>query len=383
MLSGPDADSALDAYGVLVRHSARPGPPLALEDLIAEVLRRKASDLHLTAGQVPVLRVGGDLEPIEGAAVATDDEMVSLVGLLTGAETTAAGTDGPAEVDCAFTSGDHRFRVNVYRSSGRLSAALRAIPLDVPRMGDLDLPAALLRWPQERRGLLLCAGPTGSGKTTTLASVVRAISEERPCHIVTLEDPIEYLHHGGRALIHQRSIGEDSVSFASALRAVLREDPDVIMVGEMRDPESVRLALTAAETGHLVLSTVHAADSIGVINRLVDVFPGDEQPQVRTMLANTLLGVSCQTLVRDALVPGRRHLVAEVLVVNDAVRASIREGRPTAVAQAVETGAASGMQTFDRAFALAVHETKVSRAEAEALTPGRASFLRCLRDLGA
>jgi twitching motility protein PilT len=351
-----------------------------LDELLEVMVARGASDLHLTTDARPRVRIGGDLVELDGAEPIPHDVMdlfVRRLGRFDDADRPELGR----EIDTSWSHGEHRFRVNLYLAQGRASAALRAIPLRVPRLGDLDLPAALHRWPDHPRGLLLCCGPTGSGKTTTLAAVVRAISERRACHVVTMEDPIEYLHDSGLALVHQRSIGTDSESFATALRAALREDPDVILVGEMRDPETIRLALTAAETGHLVLSTVHASDAVGVINRLVDVFPGDEQPQVRTLLANTLLGASCQTLVKDALVPGRRHLVAEVLVANAAVRAAIREGRTTAIAQAVETGSAEGMQTFDRAFARAVADGKVARVDAEALTPDRPLFLRTLREL--
>jgi twitching motility protein PilT len=346
---------------------------------LAAAVALGASDLHLTAGQVAVVRMGGELFPLE-AAPTTDEELAALVSAVAGDEAAATALSG-GELDGPLEHDGHRFRANVFLSGGRVAAAVRVIPDEVPTMADLDLPPVLRRWPSERRGLLLCCGPTGSGKSTTLAAVIRQVAEERACHIVTLEDPVEHLHRGGVALVHQRSIGEDTPSFSSALRAALREDPDVILVGEMRDPETIRLALTAAETGHLVLSTVHASDAVGVVNRLIDVFPGNEQPHVRTMLSATLLAVSCQSLVRDPTAPLRRHLVAEVLVATSAVRAAIREGRSTAIAHAVETGSADGMQSFDRAFAIAVAAGKVSRADAEALTTDRAAMLRALREL--
>lgn len=354
--------------------------PTSLDQLVTAAVALGATDLHLTAGAVPRIRVGGEVLPLRDWSPLRAGLVEAVVERIAGLE--VGDVPGHTELDCSWTFDDHRFRVNIYRSAGRLAVAMRAIPLHVPSLDSLGVPGAILGWPEHRRGLLLCCGPTGSGKTTTLAAVIREITTSRRCHVVTMEDPIEYLHESRCALVHQRAIGEDSPTFASALRAVLREDPDVILVGEMRDPETIRLALTAAETGHLVLSTVHASDAVGMVNRLVDVFPGDEQPQIRTMLAGTLLGASCQTLVQDAHLPRLRHLVAEVLVATPAVRAAIREGRTTALGHAVETGTSEGMQSFDRAYAEAVADGRIARAEAEALAPDRALFLRNLRELG-
>ncbi len=322
-------------------------------DALAELIRRaaalRASDVHLTAGAPPCFRVAGELVPT-GSEALSPAAVEELVGSLLSPEHRERLAER-GQVDLAGSlPGVGRFRLNAYRQRGSLAAALRLIPTRVPRLDELGLPPVVADLARLPNGLVLVTGPTGSGKTTTLAAMVSLINEERACHVVTLEDPIEYLHAHGRALVNQREVGLDTCSFAEALRAALRQDPDVILVGEMRDLETMAIALTAAETGHLVLSSLHTSGAAQTVERIVDAFPPHQQEQVRVQLASVLRGIVAQLLLPA---PGRRRvLAAEVLVATPAARNLIRENKTHQLASVIQTGARHGMRTMEQSLRL-------------------------------
>ncbi|MBX5465640.1 MAG: type IV pilus twitching motility protein PilT [Clostridia bacterium] len=318
-----------------------------MEDLAAWLRRaveHGASDLHLTVESPPVLRVNGELVDLEGPRLRPEDVRRLVEPVLDERSRAALERDG--QVDFAYSlPGVGRFRVNVYRQRGSLAAALRLIPMHVPPLESLGLPASVDAFCELAQGLVLVTGPTGHGKSTTLAAMVDRINHSRRAHVVTLEDPIEYLHRHDRSLVDQREIGLDAPSFAAGLRAALREDPDVIMVGEMRDLETIAIALTAAETGHLVLATLHTPSAPLAVDRIVDVFPAEQQNQVRVQLAGVLEGIVAQRLVPSS--DGRRRYpVAEVLVATHAVRNLIREGKTAQLASVMESSRQQGMVTL-------------------------------------
>ena len=295
--------------------------------LLLQGARSRASDIHLTSGFPPLQRVDGDLVPIDGHPGALSEEWVehAAFGLMTESQIREFRDRG--EVDLAHAADDiGRFRVNVFRQLGSIAVALRFIPDRVYSLEELGAPAIARNLALLPRGLVLLTGPTGSGKSTTLTAMVDIINELLPVHVITIEDPIEFHHESKRALVHQREVGTDTGSFAEALRRVLRQDPDVILIGELRDPESIHAALSAAETGHLVLSTLHTQGASKSINRIVDVFPADQQQQIRTQLGDTLQGVISQTLMPLAQTNGRT-IATEVLVNTPAVANMIREGQ--------------------------------------------------------
>ncbi len=316
--------------------------------LLATAVRAGASDLHLSAGEVPRMRIDGALEPLPGAerfeAAAVE---AALVDLLTPQLVSRLARRGDADgVWCGDLPGlgCARFRVNAFRQRRGSALVLRRIPLAVPSLEELGAPAVFERLSGLDEGLMLVCGATGSGKSTTLAALVDAINQKRPAHIITVEDPVEFVHASRRALVSQREVGADSTDFASALRAALREDPDVILVGELRDLESMRLALAAAETGHLVLATLHSRDVASALDRLVGVFPSGERDLVRNSLAASLAAVVCQRLLPR--IGGGRIAVHEVGVATPALRNLIRESRLNQLESAMQTGQAWGMQTF-------------------------------------
>lgn len=318
-----------------------------LDDCLRLAAQEGASDLHLSEGDGARVRVDGELRrlALEVPAHTLRDEALRLLD-----ELGTSVWEETGQADLAFTvSGVGRVRASIYRQRGRIALALRLIREDPPRPSEIGVPDRVVAMAAEPRGLIVVTGPTGSGKSTTLAALVRHLNEERALHIITLEDPIEYVHESRKSVIHQREVGRDTMSFAAGLRAALRQDPDVILVGEMRDPETMAIALTAAETGHLVLSTLHTADAAGAVDRIVDSFPPHQQPQVRAQLAATLVGVVAQTLLprRD----GRGRVAAfEVLVATPAVRNLIREGKTYQIPSALQTGGAQGMQTMESAL---------------------------------
>ena len=302
-----------------------------------------ASDLHLTAGGVPVVRILGRLRPLSDKP-ATDKELAAVVAALPSWVRDELARAG--EVDCAWTDATgERYRLNIFRQGDNCAAAVRLLQGTVPDCDSLGLPPALRGQIERRQGLVLVTGPTGSGKTTTLAALVQEINRTQAVHIVTLEDPVEYRYEQGLALIHQREVGRDTKSFASGLRSALREDPDVILVGELRDAETIAIALTAAETGHLVLATMHTGDVIGSVNRILEALP-QNQRQVRSQLAECLQTVVCQRLLPRA--DGRGRVAAfELLVATDALRHLIREGQTHQLASYIQMGARQGMTTME------------------------------------
>ncbi len=338
-------------------------------DLLLDVIRLKASDLHLTAGAPPMVRKRGALSPLDYPALGPQDTREIIYSILTNDQRQRLETDW--QIDFAYSIPGHaRFRVNAYFQRASLGAAFRMIPSEMPALEELGLPLVLHELAKRPRGFVLVTGPTGSGKSTSLAAVINEINETRDEHIMTIEDPIEFLHGHKRCIVNQREIGADAQSFGAGLKAALRQDPDVILVGEMRDLETISTALTAAETGHLVFATLHTQDTAQTVDRVVDVFPPEQQHQVRVQLSIALQGIVSQTLLPTADGQGRA-VAAEILVPTPAIRNLIREGKTHQIYSALQTGGAVGMQTMDAALAALVRAGKISRelAEARSSTP--------------
>lgn len=314
-----------------------------IENMIREARSRRASDIHISEGQAVYLRIDGRLERSDWEI---SDEMAKKLILSLMTEEQKEVLDAGEDVDFAFETPDgNRQRVNVFRQQGRLAAAIRLLNAKVPTLEQLHLPKVLRTLAEEPRGLILVTGPTGSGKSTTLAAMVDYINHTRADHILTIEDPIEYVYQQDKAVIHQREVGKDVGSFASALRSALREDPDVILVGEMRDYETISAAVTAAETGHLVLSTLHTTGAAETVNRIIDVCPSEAQNQIRAQLSGVLKGVVTQCLV--PLMDGGRIAATEILTGTDAVLSQIREGKTHQLGTLMQSGAANGMHSLD------------------------------------
>lgn len=320
----------------------------ALDQLLESLWARKGSDLLLTPGVAPLLRIDGALERMpDWAALTPADTETMLLSLLS--ERQIADFARTNEVDLSFSWRDKaRFRANGFRQRGSVAVALRLIPYHVPPLDELGVPAVVQGFTELAQGLVLVTGPTGSGKSTTLASMVDRINSTRPCHILTIEDPIEYVHQHKVAAVNQREVGTDTASFAIALRAALREDPDVLLVGEMRDLETIQTALTIAETGHLVFATLHTNDTAQALDRIVDVFPGDQQSQIRVQLANALTGIVYQRLLPRT--GGGRVAAYEVLLATSAVRNLIREGKTRQIRNVLSTASREGMQTLEQSL---------------------------------
>jgi twitching motility protein PilT len=333
--------------------------PLHIDDLLRYAVSVGASDLHLTAAMPGTIRLHGALRPIEGCAPLSNEAIRDMIfGILPASQ--RERFEAEHELDTSHTiPGVGRFRVNVSLQRGTVAVALRPIPHEMPVFASLGLPDSIRSFTDLRRGLVLVTGPTGSGKSTTLASLIDIINRNKPLHIVTVEDPIEFLHDHKSSIITQREIGEDTNSFAEALRRVLRQDPDVIMVGELRDLETISMALTAAETGHLVFATLHTQDAPQTIDRIIDVFPTQQQEQIRVMLASTLEGVVTQQLVPTADGKGRAPC-AEVLVCTTAVRNLIRQAKTHQIYSLMQVGGSFGMQTMDQGLANLVKEGIIS-----------------------
>ncbi|HYF25833.1 MAG TPA: type IV pilus twitching motility protein PilT [Baekduia sp.] len=333
-------------------------------DLLMDVLERRASDLHVTAGNHPMIRVRGHLTPLDEYPVldATDTREV-VYGILTNDQRQRLETDW--QLDFAYAiPGTARFRVNAYFQRSALAAAFRLIPSTIVPIDDLGLPPVVHEFCKKPRGLVLVTGPTGSGKSTSLASMIDEINQTREEHILTIEDPIEFLHGSKGCMVNQRELGSDAQSFAAALKAALRQDPDVVLVGEMRDLETISTALTAAETGHLVFATLHTQSAPSTVDRVIDVFPPHQQQQVRVQLSVALQGVMTQTLIPTA--DGSSRVVAcETLVPTPAVRNLIREGKTHQIPSAMQTGAGVGMQTLDAHLAQLVRAGKITQRAAE------------------
>jgi twitching motility protein PilT len=327
---------------------------------LAYVVEREGSDLHLKADAPPVARVHGDLWALQGSEQLTPSDTEKALKEIAGPEQLAE-FESEGEVDFSYQlTGVSRFRVNAFRQRGAVSIALRAIPFQVRTIDDLGLPEVVRRLAEEPRGIILLTGTTGSGKSTTLAAMIDHINSTRARHIVTMEDPIEYLHRDKLSIINQREVGSDTASFAKAMRRVLRQDPDVILIGEMRDEETVRTALSAAETGHLVMSTLHTLDATETINRIIDFFPPHLQQQARVMLASTLRGAISQRLVPRIDREGR-VAVSEVMCVTGRIQDLILNPEETGrITEVISQGDYYGMQTFDQALLGYVQEGIVS-----------------------
>jgi twitching motility protein PilT len=333
-------------------------------DLLLEVLERNASDLHITAGSKPVLRVRGRLTPLEDYPTLTQQDTREIVySILTNDQRQRLETDWQIDFAYAIPS-VARFRVNAYFQRSAIGAAFRLIPHEIKGIEELGLPTVCHELAHKPRGFVLVTGPTGSGKSTSLAAIIDEINRTRHDHILTVEDPIEFLHPHKQCLVNQREIGSDAQSFGQGLKAALRQDPDVILVGEMRDLETIQTALTAAETGHLVFATLHTQDAPQTIDRIIDVFPPEQQGQVRVQLSVALQGVITQQLLPTADGAGR-VAACEVMIPNSAVRNLIREGKTHQIMSAMQTGSSSGMQTMDMALATLVRQGRITQRLAE------------------
>ncbi|MBV9293823.1 MAG: type IV pilus twitching motility protein PilT [Frankiales bacterium] len=330
-----------------------------LTDLLIEVLDRKASDLHITAGARPTLRLNGSLAPMDERPIMTPPMIQRMLyAILT--QKQRERFEEELELDFAYAvPGKARFRVNVYRQRDALGAAFRLIPYEIKPLEDLGIPPAVANFAMMPRGFVLVTGPTGSGKSTTLAAIVDLANRQRRDHIVTVEDPIEFLHRHKQCLVNQREVGEDTWSFQNALKHVLRQDPDIILVGEMRDLETISVALTAAETGHLVFATLHTQDAAQTVDRVIDVFPPHQQQQIRVQLAGALQGIVCQTLAKTYDGKGRA-VATEVLVATPAIRNLIREGKTHQIYSALQAGAKHGMHTMDQHLSELVKSGRIS-----------------------
>jgi twitching motility protein PilT len=344
---------------------------MTIFDLIDEVTEKKASDLHLVAGAPPAIRINGELFFTDKDKLTPDDVKRLSYEILSDQRKVKFEKDNELDFSYSYLNEKRnlfcRFRVNLYVQRNSIALALRFIPNQILSFTDLGLPPIIKDIARKRRGLILVTGATGSGKSTTLAAIVDLINAERSCHIITLEDPIEYFHSHKKSLVSQREIGQDTASFAFALRETLRQDPDVILVGEMRDLETISIAITAAETGHLVLATLHTTDAVQTIDRIIDVFPPHQQQQVRTQISITLQAVISQQLVLKSDEQGRVPVV-EIMVVNSAIRNLIREGKTYQIYSVIETCRDQGMQTLDQALQELINRKLIGAAEAMQVT---------------
>lgn len=345
-----------------------------LVGLLSAAQRARASDVHLTAGHLPLMRVDGDLAEIPGHEAPTSANWLenAVGGILSTEQVVEFRQHGEVDLSIAVPN-VARFRVNVFRQLGEVAVAMRFIPDQIKSFEELGVPQIAADLVTRPRGLVLVTGPTGSGKSTTLASMIDVVNRTKPAHIVTVEDPVEFEHTSKRALIHQREIGSDTASFSEALRRVLRQDPDIILIGELRDPESISTALTAAETGHLVLSTLHTQSAAKSINRIVDAFPSDQQNQVRTQLGDTLRGIITQTLLPRAQTTGR-VIGTEVLINTPAIANLIREGEISQIYSMLQAGGAIGMHTLDQDLKRLVENGSISLATAKEIAEDPRTF---------
>lgn len=332
-----------------------------LTELLTDMIQRGASDLHLTVGTPPQIRIDGDLEPMNLPRLTPDDTKELAYGVLT--ESQRAEFEKYSELDLSFgIKGLSRFRANVFRQRDCVAMALRRIPFEILTFEKLGLPPIVEELADRPNGLVLVTGATGSGKSTTMAAMIDKINRDKPLHILTIEDPIEFIHQHRRSIVNQRQLHSDTQSFAKALKSVLRQDPDVVLIGEMRDKETIEIALTVAETGHLVFGTLHTNSAAQTINRIIDVFPPDQQEQVRTQLALVLQGVIAQQLLPR--IGGGRVMACEIMVANAAIRAGIREGKIHQMDSMIQVGGKYGMQTMNQALLAAYRSGLVTKDDA-------------------
>ncbi|MDH4179369.1 MAG: type IV pilus twitching motility protein PilT [Armatimonadota bacterium] len=340
--------------------------------MLRTVIERKASDLHLSVGTSPTLRIDGDLMQVSADKLIPTKVNELIYNILSDEQITTLEENW--ELDFAYSvRGLSRFRVNVHRQRGTIGAVFRSVPVDPPSLDGLGMPEVVKTLCARPRGLVLVTGPTGSGKSTTQAAMIREINVTRRRHIVTIEDPIEFLHRNERSIIIQREVGSDTKSFAAALRHVLRQDPDVILIGEMRDLETIAAAITAAETGHLVLATLHTTSAAQTVDRIVDVFPPHQQEQIRVQLSTVLEGIICQTLLPVADGKGRT-CAQEILVANSAIRNLIREGKSHQIPSVLQSSASEGMQGLDQALKILVRAGKVTPQSAMSVASNPQDF---------
>ncbi len=352
-----------------------------LNDYLFEALERGASDLHLTVGMPPSLRIHGEILAMNNPPLTSTDTRELIYGILTDQQ--RKRLEENLELDFSYTLPKiSRFRVNIYFQKGALGAAFRMIPHEITSLHELGLPKVVEELTEKPRGLFLVTGPTGSGKSTTLAAMIDRINETRREHIMSVEDPIEFVHSHKRCIVNQREVGQDTKGFANALKHVLRQDPDVILVGEMRDLETISLAITAAETGHMVFATLHTQDAPQTIDRVIDVFPPHQQQQVRTQLANAIQGVITQTLIPKRGGEGRA-VACEVLIATPGVRNLVREGKNHQLYSAMQTGGKFGMQTMDASLVDLMRRGVVSREEAEKRSSNPDELTRLMEGSGA
>ena len=329
-----------------------------IETLLEACIKHGASDLHIQVGLPPILRIDGSLVPIPNTPILTTEIVDTLIfSTLDSMQRETLAKD--KEFDYSFAFGEiARFRVNAFNEKGHLAAAFRLIPTKMPTIEELGMPQVISGFADYPRGLVLVTGPTGSGKSTTLAAIINKINSEKSVHILTIEDPIEFTHKSKRSLVAQREVHYDTYSFSRALKSALREDPDVVLLGEMRDLETISAAITIAETGHLVFATRHTNSAAQSVDRMIDVFPAEQQPQIRSQLAGILMAVCSQRLV--PAIGGGRVCAAEIMVANTAIRSIIREGKTHQLDTAIQTGASEGMQTMDRTLAKLVQQGTVT-----------------------
>lgn len=368
------APISIDTFANQAQASAAPGN-LNLRTLLDEMVEKNASDLHLVAGERPKLRVDGEIINSSHEFPLTPKETLTLAySVLTENQKKRFELDD--ELDFSFGIQNlARFRGNCFKQRGCVSLAMRQIPFQIKTFADLNLPPAIAKMAEKPRGLVLVTGPTGSGKSTTLAAMIDKINSERRGHIITVEDPIEFVHRHQGCIINQREVGTDTKSFANALKYALREDPDVILIGEMRDLETIQAALTIAETGHLALATLHTNSAAEAINRIIDVFPSHQQSQVRAQLAFVLEGIVTQTLVPRQVGRGRA-LAAEILVVTPAIRALIRDDKVHQIYSSMQSGKKFGMQTLNDALYNLYMSREVSSEDALRVSSDPVEFLR-------
>jgi twitching motility protein PilT len=336
---------------------------MKIELLLEEVVKHDASDLHLQVGLPPMLRIDGALKAVADAPVLKEADTERLVNSIVD-EDQKAILAKDKEVDFSFSFGDYgRFRVNAFHERGNIAAALRLIPSKIRTLDELQMPKVMGSFAEYPRGLVLVTGPTGSGKSTTLAAIIDKINSEQSRHIITIEDPIEYAHHSKKSIVVQREVHYDTFSFGAALRSSLRQDPDVVLIGEMRDLETISAAITLAETGHLVLATLHTNSAAQSIDRIIDVFPPHQQQQIRIQVAGMLQAICAQRLV--PVIGGGRIAASEIFIVTPAARNIIREGKTHQLDSVIQTGADDGMQSMDRTLVNLIHAGTITYDEAK------------------
>ncbi len=351
-----------------------------IDKILDESRALGCSDLHFTVGIPPIVRQGGSLRKLSSYSEMTEIDILRICEAMCN-EMQKKSIKEHIDTDFTFVSKrGFRHRVNVYRQRGNTAIAIRLLRNDIPTLSDLNLPPVLAEFAMRPRGLVLVTGPTGSGKSTTLAAMIDHVNVNKSAHIITIEDPIEYMHGHKRCMVNQREVGDDVPDFALALRAALREDPDVILVGEMRDFETIQAAVTAAETGHLVMSTLHTTSAADTINRIIDVYPEHQQQQIRTQLANNLVGVISQTLIPKKDGTGRIACM-EILNVTDAIAAMIRDNKIHLIQSAIQTGKQQGMMSLDQELARLVKSNIISEADAVDKCLDKQEFYRFLSQM--